>query len=431
MKSNQNISLWKLRTQSLKSIPAIFFIALVFTISSCEKEEITNEDLKEINFKNVSNYTLDNIPIIKNNQDINILMQNQEDKDEEKLNKYLYEIALATRDLIKDDNFNKTIIQMAKESGIEIAFLLDLEKIAPRYFDIINKNLKRNGLSLQSIANDMTHTPISSNPEYPETAEIEKYVPGIFIPNLDQIDSNKQPIISANTETDCTNNEQIEDFIVSWYFTNSGELKEIILGEETSLKTSNPLFLIDHAVKFKRQKITNNVLEENTPDTKQNKSVAHTKSLSYKIKTGYRYENSGKSEYWIDARRIRSDGAAWMFYSSVPGGKRLVKVPKNQINTTVYSSKIHAPQFWLPYSYNKFYWNTYERDWNRSSKSLGSATNWGTTITLEGRRRYSGDWYAWIPSTVNIHNTPFEWYGWETCVNFTSWKAEYQVCKIE
>ncbi len=429
MKSNQNISLWKLKTQSLKSIPAIFFIALVCIISSCEKEEITNENLKEINFKNVSNYTLDNIPIIKNNQDIDILMQNQEDKDEEKLNKYLYKIALATRDLIKDDNFNKTIIQMAKDSKTETAYLLDLEKVAPRYFDIINKNLKRNGLSLQSIANDMTHTPISSNPEYPETAEIEKYVPGIFIPNLDKIDSNKQPIISANIETDCTNNEQIEDFIVSWYFTNNGELQEIILGEETSLKTSNPLFLIDHASIVNKDENIVLLGEENSTDLSARKSIIRYDSRNIKIKNGYRYESGwgNKSEYAIIGYRVKN----FPTYDLISGyTKDIAKVKPNQIGSTLYKPSLHA-YVWLPLATNKFYWNTYERDWNRSPKPLGYFNSPINSYVFNSKRRYNNDWYAWIPSTVNIHNTPFEWYGWETCVNFTSWKAEYQVCKIE
>ncbi len=412
------------------SLPAILIALLTTVLLSCEKEVIVDDMEAEAPSVEVKNYTLDNIPLIPNEQDIEKLMRNPKDKDEEKLNRYLYQVGLATRDLIKDDFFNKIIIEMAKESKNQTAYLLDLKTKSPRHFNLINNRLAKQGLSLQNIADDMTHKPLLSNPEYPETAEIEKYIPAIFIPNLDRINIDHQPIISANIETDSSSNEQIEDFIVSWYFSKDGKLNEIILGEETSLRTSNPLFLIDHAMKFKKQEQIHNTVSAYIPTSKLSKSVPHTRSISYKIKTGYRYENSGKSEYWIDARRIRSDGAAWMFYSTVPGGKELVKVKKNQINTTVYSSKIHAPQFWLPYADNKFYWNTYERDWNRSSKSLGSATDWGTTISLEGRRRYFNDWYAWIPSTVNIHHTPFEWYGWETCVNFTSWKAEYNVCKV-
>ncbi|WP_438423462.1 hypothetical protein [Aquimarina macrocephali] len=429
MKSNQNINLWKLKEQFLKCISAILCIVFISIIYSCEKEEITNNDLKKINFKKVGNYTLDNIPIIKNNQDINRLMQNQEDKDEEKLNKYLYEIALATRDLIKDDNFNKTIIQMAKESKTETAYLLELEKVAPQYFEIINKNLKNNGLSLQSIANDMTHTPISSNPEYPETAEIEKYLPAIFIPNLNQIDPDKQPIISPNIETDCTNNEQIEDFIVSWYFTNNGKLKEIILGEETSLKTSNPLFLVDHASVYDKNENVIQLGEENLIELPARKTIIRYDSHNIKIKNGYRYENGwgNKSEYAIIGYHVEN----FPTYDLISGySKDLAKVKPNQIGSTLYKPSLHA-YVWVPLATNKFYWNTYERDWNRSPRPLGYFNSPINSYVFNSKRRYYNDWYAWIPSTVNIHNTPFEWYGWETCVNFTSWKAEYQVCKVE
>ena len=45
--------------------------------------------------------------------------------------------------------------------------------------------------------------------------------------------------------------------------------------------------------------------------------------------------------------------------------------------------------------------------------------------------RYSEDWYAWIPSTTNIHNTPLDWFGWETSVRFENWKSAYELYKVE
>jgi hypothetical protein len=44
--------------------------------------------------------------------------------------------------------------------------------------------------------------------------------------------------------------------------------------------------------------------------------------------------------------------------------------------------------------------------------------------------RYDNDWYQWIPSTVNIHATPFEWFSWETEILFSSWKSEYNLVKV-
>ncbi|WP_109300803.1 hypothetical protein [Aquimarina sp. AU474] len=429
MKTNLIHNLLKQKGISSGRSNIILLMLLVIVSFSCEKEEIIKNLETEASLTNVKNYILDSIPIINNEQDIHRLIKNTEDKDEEKLNQYLYEIGLATRELIKDDNFNKIIINMARESKSQTAYLLDLKIKAPRYFKKINNKLKTQGLSLQKIADDMTHKPISSNSEYPETAEIEKYIPAIFIPNLDLIDGNKQPILSPNIETDSSNNEKIEDFIVSWYFTSSGELREIILGEETSLKTSNPLFLIDHAMMFHDNDATIVLENDNSIKGSLAKTIIRYDSRNIKIKNGYRYESGwgNKSEYAIIGYRIQN----FPTYDLASGyTKDLAKIKPNQIGTTLDKPSLHA-DVWLPLATNKFYWNTYERDWNRSEKPLGYITSPINNYVFNSKRRYYNDWYAWIPSTVNIHNTPFEWFGWETCVNFTSWKAEYQVCKVE
>ncbi|MDY8135782.1 hypothetical protein [Aquimarina sp. 2201CG5-10] len=429
MKTSQIIlSLTSKRT--FTKFPLVFLL-LVFMIivSGCEKEEtIYNEDA-QIKFESVKNYTLDKISLIENKQDIHRLMQNSNDKDEEKLNNYLYQIGLATRELIKNEDFNRTIIHLAKESKNQTAYLLDLKEVAPQYYNKINDELRRNGLSLQSIADDMTHAPILPNSEHPETSEIEKYVPAIFIPNLNQIDSRKQPLLSPNIEVDSSNNERIEDYIVSWYFTQNGELKEIILGEETALTTTNPLFIVDHATVFDTSNGLVVLDSEQSEINAGNKSIIRYDSRNIKIKNGYRYESGwgNKSEYAIIGYRVQN----FATYDLISGyTKDLAKVKPNQIGSTLYKPSLHAYN-WLPHATNKFYWNTYERDWNRSFKPLGYFTSPINSYVFNSRRRYTNDWYAWIPSTVNIHNTPFEWYGWLECVNFTSWKAEYQVCKVE
>lgn len=55
--------------------------------------------------------------------DIKTLMSNPDDADDEKINNYLYEISLATRDLVKDRVFNQTIIGLAQSSETQSANL--------------------------------------------------------------------------------------------------------------------------------------------------------------------------------------------------------------------------------------------------------------------------------------------------------------------
>jgi hypothetical protein len=401
----------------------------IFLLSSCNKEmslepdDTMNQTLKSVQ---VSDYSLDNIPILENKQNIEKLLINPEDRDDEKINNYLYELSLATRELIKDANFNNIVIELAKKSENQTANLLELEKVAPEYYRAINNKLSSKGLSLSSLASNLTHQPVNPNPKFPKTAEIEKYVPAIFIPNLDNIDIIKQPIISPNIEVDCRNDESIEDNIIAWYYTKDGDLKEILLSEETSLKTTNPLFLFDNA----SPNVKKNTVKILPPDGNL-KTTTSFSSYEYSIESGYGYESwaGGKSEYCVQAYRIAPNGVVHWIYSS-SGWKEIAKVDRDDIGDLLYKWSHHASN-WTPYSTNRVFWNTYERDWNRSDKSLGSATANGTTIHLVGRRKYDGEWYAWIPSTLELYYTRFNWIMASWAYWNNSWKSKFRLWRVE
>jgi hypothetical protein len=135
------------------------------------------------------------------------------------------------------------------------------------------------------------------------------------------------------------------------------------------------------------------------------------------------------SEYSIMGYRIESNGTVHWVYDAY-GWKVITDIAGSAIGTTVTAPSLHAYK-WTPYASNKFFWNTYERDWYSSPKNLGSASFGGATIFLAERRQNTSEWYAWIPETLQDHATPFEWFGWNTSVNFYSWKADYVVHRID
>jgi len=418
-------------------LSGLILATISITIIGCNKEKV--ETVNENISTRKIDYTLDQIPLLENKQDINQLMLNPNDKDEEKLNNYLYEIGLATKDLIKNEEFNQTIIGMAKKSDNQTAYLLDLKTEAPIFFNIINENLAKNNLSLERIAEDMTHNPLTGNPEYPVTMEIEKYVPAIFIPNLNALDDNKQPLLSPNVETDCSQDSEIEDFIITWYFDKNGNQHEIILGEQTSLKTTNPLFLIDHAIPKKKENSII-IVEENRPDNLPSVNeddrvvIDYFESREIQIKPGYGQENgslSNKSEFCVSTHRLLyNNGSPYGYPIFSNKYLKIKEIHPNQFGTDQYVPAYHCDN-WTPYSQNRIYWNTYERDWNRGNRDLIIAPYWGVTLFFQDRMRYSSDWYAWIPATTNIHNTPLNWFGWETSVRFENWKTAYELYRVE
>lgn len=404
-------------------------------------------------------YSLDKVPLDKYDSnisksttvtDIKTLMTNPDDADDEKINNYLYEISIATRDLIKDPAFNQAIISLAQNSETQSANLLDLERVAPIYYNAINSKLSSKNLSLTTIANDLTHAPIAPNMTYSETAETEHYVPAIFIPNLDRLNSQLQPIISPNIEVDSRSDERIEDNIIAWFYPSatSSAVTEIMLSEATSLSTTNPLFLLDNAVttlKTKENKKFTPLITKGDPvSPKSTNGTLSFSSYEHSIESqAYRYEpwNSGKSEFAINAYRIEPNGTThWIYNNTSDNSKVINEIKKNDIGSIRFKWSYHAANWqpwsnpWTPdvtqYGVNMVYWNTYERDWNRSPKGLGTCSANGSTIHLAGRRKYTSEWYAWIPETANVHYTRFEWIydNWAHWNN--SYKSQFRLWRV-
>ncbi len=424
-----------------KLIYGSLFLAIVgIGIVGCKKKNLTEITKRNENRDIV--YSLDKIPVLKNEQDVNTLLLNPNDKDEEKLNKYLYEIGLAIKPLIKESNFNQIIIDLAINSGSETAYLLDLKDKSPYYFNLINENLAKVNLSLEGIANDMTHTPLTGNPKYPETMEVEKYVPAIFIPNLISVDRVKQPLLSPNVEVNAENNSEIENYIVTWYFNDAGEEFEIILGEETSLVTTNPLFLIDHASPkgYLPQSNGNKPKPANDEVINTEKGFNDITNLRIKqvgIKPGYSYESWSwdKSELALIVVNANFGvNSSPEFNDNNDLSTTLIKMHPGVLDFNHHFVTNYIPSY--GYNGSRVYWNTFERDWNRSKKDLGYALNvFGSSgniddVILTGRMRYNGDWYMWIPSTLSQHRYPVVWYQWETEVNWNNWKSNINIYPI-
>lgn len=303
---------------------------------------------------------------------------------------------------------------------------------------------------LSQLQKKLTYRPVAPHPDYPETAEIEEYVPAIFIPNLTQLNPLLQPVISPNIEVSSLEDESIDDNIVSWYYSESGELNEIILSEETSLLTSNPLFLLDNAVTTLE---TKDVDEDFTPlnldrdssnvNNSNQKTSLSFASYEHSIESNsYRYEpwTSGKSEFAVNAYRLDPSGNVHWIYD--PSGTKVIsEIKKSEIGTIRYVWSHHAdnwtpwadPVPWVNYieDNNMVFWNTFERDWNRSDKPLGACDyNKGSTVYLTGRRKYSSEWYAWMPHTAEKHYTRFSWIYNDWAHWNNSWKSKFRLWRI-
>jgi len=380
------------------------------------KNDVVNAD------KNNIIYDINDVNLRANTQDIQQLMQNPIDKDDEKMNSFFYELAISVSDLIMNPEFNKYAINLAKKRDDNSANLIILMKNNPKFADIINNRLSSKGLSFNDICNNFTHN---------NGKNIEKYIPVIFIPNLKTLNVKKQPILSPNIELNCDKNSDLENSIIAWYYSKEGEKKEIIINEEDAEKTTNPIFIIANAEEnFKKN--TGLIQDDIISDDTKSKTVSF-QTHEYMIK--YRYERSGNSEFAISAVRINSTGSVSNVLRKDNGDyvstKDISSVDKNDMGKDL----AHWEQFcnnYSPYSDNFIFYNTYERDWNNTDKSLGHAvTQNGGSAYLYGKRRYSSEWYAWDPNTLSNHEVNIQYVYDHWAIWYTSSKTKLRFWKIQ
>lgn len=435
-------------------------MGIVF-LASCKKN--VNENV-EIQSSDEITYTLDRIPIIKyeypeltnrgSQLPIEQLLLNPSDADDQKISQYLYKLSIVTRHLIKNPEFNQIIIDLAKNSETECANLMDLENVAPNFFEEINSGLEQYGLTLEFINENMTHAPVGPDPDYPETAVLESYFPAIFIPNLSSLNGELQPLISPNVEVDPGDDESIDDNIIVWYYgdATSIEVSEIMISEETAMATTNPLFLLDNSVSTLETDENKDFEALNSSrSTGAAGSTAGSMSFAsheYGIKTiTYKYEKYGKSDFAVTTINIKPNGQKHWIYNGLNGSQYksnnaqvIGKIHQSDVSYMQNKWAFHAGNYqpwsnpWTPNvvqnGVNVVFWNTFERDWNHSSKGIGTCSANGTSVSLEGNMKYSSEWYTWIPSTANIHYTRFQWLDWDWAHWNSSKKAWFRLWKV-
>lgn len=424
-----------------KRMTRIAIVVAVFALFvGCKKEHNSYENLDNTSYPKLINcppivFGID-IEMPLHSQDISKLLTREGDPDGEKINQQLYYLSLAIQDLVKSSEFNHKVISMAKASYNQSADLNQLLLNNPEYKSIIDKNLAEYGTTFQEIFENMTRTS-------PERKSFEKYKPIIFIPNLDIINPDKQPIFSPNIEVDCSNDESIEDNIVAWYYTESGEKVEIMVSEENSLVLTNPLFLLDNGeIDPKPRPKVQNSVEKFDPDDKSTTTYFYINEFNL-----YHYfEFMGKPEFSIVAYRfdeeISHSSINRIYYSNSGYGNEvdnscriLRKVDRSEICSLVEHWCVLFKRF-TNTSSRIIAYNTFERDWNHSEKPLGHlyylGPNYTNHLYLYGRMQYDSDWYGIEPDNVGwnttfsqdyIYNNWAKWYFFtNSCMR--AWRVE-------
>lgn len=265
-------------------------------------------------------------------------------------------------------------------------------------------------------------------------------------------------------EVNALEDESLEDNIVGWYYETEGSenVSESLVDEESSLITTNPLFFIDNGVTstyiepnsdavpfygidscIYADTSSGKISSKNNSSANQLKATKKFHSYEHSINLGYGYESrwSGKSEFAISHGYIKPNGQVLSLFGGTSGHKVISQINRNQTYGQIqhkwsYHADDDNPKYnsWffptIQNGVHYMFWNTYERDWNRLPKGLGTVIRNGGMVRLTGNMKYNSDWYAWIPSTVWVHNTQFVWidYYWAHWNN--SWKSKFRIWKV-
>lgn len=410
----------------------LFFIIVVIIlttigITSCQKEKIDTLQ-PEVSMSSMKSMGSE-IPIIANPRPISDYFANNEDADDEKIARQLYEIAIIARPLFKDNKYNEYIINNAKlrdNSCVDLRVFTsstDLRNLATDKAAFDNFKIRVNNA-------DLTHRSLNLD----ENGKIENYIPAIFVANIENADYTKQPIFSSGTyvNNQLTGVEEYQDYIVVWFADENGEFKEILMSEETAMKTTHPIFIIDNA----EEEITiraKSTTKYEIPEQTKNMETAWYSSYEHQI--NHRYDNTNNSEFCITGAQITENGNAWLICKKDNGTfdtwKKIAEIHKSKINQLLYHWEQFCSNNVTPFEQNFIFWNTYERDWAKSEKDLGSALRNSTTIYLNGRRQYTSEWYAYEPgqltnNPVDLNTIYWSWAKWHdnTKGKFRIWRIQ-------
>ncbi len=406
-------------------VSILSMIIFVATFSSCEKanlEEGKSEKSLKLE-KKITNYGIADFNTRATNQNLEVLIQNSNDREDEKINSYLYYLMHSLKELTNYTKFNELILESAKQNYFQTANLITVVNNNKEIGNIINEKLKDNTSNLDKKVESLQE--IEEKLTYNNGRTIEKYTPVIYVPNLKNCDPTKNPLFAISVAVNSDSDESIEENIIAYYYDENQNLHKTLLSESDIIKIKNPIFIIDNgAINLHKPSIINTEISNTEISNTQKTSTYSFHSHEYRI--NHRYENSGKSEFCITAGIVLgpSDGRYILKKNGkLKEWKEIASVDKNDIGKDL----AHREQFCDRNKDDRYvFFNTFERDWYSSSKSLGQGGGNNGYVYLYGNMKYKSNWYSFDPENlttwVNMNHIYWSWAQW-----YKNSKSEFRI----
>ena len=379
------------------------------------------------------------ILFIPNPYPIEQYILNPEDPDDENIDRQLYNIALRAKHLFKDTHLNQFIIDSANKVVNDCIDLRTFREWTP----IVNGEYPENILNeLQAVLDSTDLVYIAKNPEV--YGQIEHYIPALFVANIERADPSKMPIFSAgiSVNSELPGMEKYDDYLVVWYFDGTNFVEGLI-SEIMALSTKHPIIIVDNACGTLTETPKNTQKGgNNEPACSDNNVTDEMRRSSYKIyghQIKERYRCCTKTQFCLVSTLIDEYGNELRHGSRVslpcannPNGciwfdhwNMIDEIPKKNLNKNLYVERVFCGDYFtsyplkggpsvgysefnnvVPFECNYYFWNTFDRKYNKSVKFLGKGEKNGTTIYLYGNMEYNSNWFSYNPN--DVENNPFD-----------------------
>ncbi len=401
----------------------LFFIAL-FSTESCSKDSQDNSmsAIQTIDGFRLNIDPVDEIPIYEGSDERTIA------------NEKLFILATALNSMIKDKSYINEIISVAPKSDVGDRMVK---------FKYLTQDVPNFKSDLSSAISSTASNGLRTNDDIEDylsnyAIENELYDSRLFLYNFENADFNLSPIVTPGIEVEDNQIMGIEDCIFAYYNDENLNTYEIILSEQEALETDIPIIVIglspeEETVGRLSGKPTRVIYLDplsNRDSQPLDLGLSHDPSINAKvsnsyqleinqiqIKTGYRYESSGKSEYSIAGVGVDYNGDDFIFFLD-PGTarwpdpswaqweERLVRDVESYEIGDILTLGQHFANW--PFSGNNpnvqpyfshYYFNTWERDWYGGWEFLGTVPFDGFDLEFRGKMALDHEWYLCDPTS--------------------------------
>lgn len=398
--------------KNLIKILSLLLILSAVTFTACNKQELFETET------NLENQT--KLPFPSSEYTYEQVIENEHDLDDYELNKSLYSLTeFLSKDFTIDNSIAEEILQIAREANGEVSFNKVFEK-----FPELSKKLKERA--------DFWW--VENSYKYKE----DLYKSVLTIPNYENVNNMNEFVLAVGTDIEDDEKNGNHDIIHGWAMKDAKNIGAVKVGEKDAMESNVAVVVLTQEdLNERKNLVVEKVFSIPSNNIKQ-RAVGFDNYDVKTIKINHRFDKSRFSEVYCTGWRFEDVLGMGNVRTSLKSGNinteekwELAEIHRNDIGSieTINADFINNADRNGPLNYTVIF-NTYERDWYSTNKSLGNGIDPTSNIgfAMAGKRKHTSEWYTFnnLPSNIESNIKWKSTYDNRT-VTFDSSKGE---CKI-